>query len=143
MGRGLGKKRRQIGDQHVHQLMELYTNFEDTDHSKIYPNDFFGYTKVTVERPLIDEETGDIVTDKKGNPKPDSTLRDHERVPLTENIEDYYQREVKLYLPDSWMDRKKDKSGLRNQLQQVLPFDAIPSFIAGNHSGNCRSGKEN
>ena len=111
MGRGLGKKRRQIGDQHVHQLMELYTNFEDTDHSKIYPNDFFGYTKVTVERPLIDEETGDIVTDKKGNPKPDSTLRDHERVPLTENIEDYYQREVKPYLPDSWMDRKKDKVG--------------------------------
>ncbi len=111
MGRGLGEKRRQIGDQHVHQLIEFYTNFEDTDHSKIYPNDFFGYTKVTVERPLIDEETGDIVTDKKGNPKPDSTLRDHERVPLTENIEDYYQREVKPYLPDSWMDRKKDKVG--------------------------------
>ena len=111
MGRGLGEKRRQIGDQHVHQLMELYTNFEDTDHSKIYPNDFFGYTKVTIERPLIDEETGDIVTDKKGNPKPDSTLRDHERVPLTENIDDYYQQEVKPHLPDSWMDKKKDKVG--------------------------------
>ena len=111
MDRGLGKKRRQIGDQHVHQLIELYTNFENTDHSKIYPNDFFGYTKVTVERPLIDEETGDIVEDKRGNPKPDSELQDHERVPLTENIDDYYQREVKPHIPDSWMDRKKDKIG--------------------------------
>ena len=111
MGRGLGEKRRRIGDQHVHQLIELYTNFEDTDHSKIYPNNFFGYTKVTVERPLIDAETGDIVEDKRGNPKPDSTLRDHERVPLTENIDDYYQREVKPHLPNSWMDRKKDKIG--------------------------------
>ena len=111
MGRGLGKKRRQIGDQHVHQLIELYTNFEDTDHSKIYPNDFFGYTKVTIERLLIDAETGDIVEDKRGNPKPDSALRDHERVPFTENIDDYYQREVKPHLPDSWMDRKKDKVG--------------------------------
>ena len=111
MGKGLGEKRRQIGDQHVHQLIEFYTNFADTNYSKIYPKEFFGYTKVTVERPLIDDETGDIVTDKKGNPKPDSTLRDHERVPLTENIDDYYQREVKPHLPDSWMDRKKDKVG--------------------------------
>ena len=111
MGRGLGEKRRQIGDQHVHQLTEFYTNFSDTNYSKIYPKEFFGYTKVTVERPLIDEETGDIVTDKKGNPKPDPALRDHERVPLTENIDDYYQREVKPHLPNSWMDRKKDKVG--------------------------------
>ena len=111
MGRGLGEKRRQIGDQHVHQLAELYTNFEDTDHSKIYPNDFFGYTKVTVERPLIDEETGDILRDEQGNPKPDTKLRDYERVSFTEDIDDYYQREVKPYVPDSWIDRKKDKVG--------------------------------
>ena len=111
MGRGLGEKRRQIGDQHVHQLIELYTDFENADHSKIYPNNFFGYTKVTVERPLIDDGTGDIVTDRNGNPKPDSALRDYERVPLTEEVDDYYEREVKPHLPDSWMDREKDKVG--------------------------------
>ena len=111
MKRNLGDKNAFISDSHVHQIAELYTNFEETEHCKIYPNDFFGYTKVTVERPLIDEETGDIVTDKQGNPKPDPKLRDHERVPLTENIEDYYQREVEPHLPDSWIDRKKDKVG--------------------------------
>jgi len=109
--RNLGQKNALISDVHIHQIAELYTNFEETEHCKIYPNEFFGYTKVTVEKPLIDEETGDVVTDKQGNPKPDTKLRDSERVPLTEDIEDYYQREVKPHVPDSWMDRKKDKVG--------------------------------
>ncbi len=111
MKRNLGDKGVFISDPHIRQIVELYTNFEETEHSKIYPNEFFGYTKVTVERPLIDAETGDILRDKRGNPKPDPALRDHERVPLTEEIDDYYQREVKPHLPDSWLDRKKDKVG--------------------------------
>ena len=111
MKKNLGKKNACITDNHIRQLAELYTNFKETEHSKIYPNDFFGYTKVTVERPLIDEETGDVVTNKKGDPKPDTKLRGYERVPFTENIDDYHQREVKPYLPDSWIDRKKDKVG--------------------------------
>ena len=111
MKRNLGNKGVFISDSHIRQLVELYTSFEETEHSKIYPNDFFGYTKVTVERPLIDAETGVVLRDKRGNPKPDPALRDHERVPLTKDIDDYYQREVKPHLPDSWLDRKKDKVG--------------------------------
>ena len=111
MKRNLGAKNVFISDNHICQLIQLYTDFEETENSKIYPNEFFGYTKVTVERPLIDEETGDIVTDKQGNPKPDTKLRDYERIPLTENIDDYYQREVKPHVPNSWIDRKKDKVG--------------------------------
>ena len=111
MKRNLGQKNALVSDTYIQQIAELYKNFEETDHCKIYPNDFFGYTKVTVERPLIDEETGEIVTDSRGNPKPDTKLRDYERVPLTEDIEDYYEREVKPHVPDSWMDRKKDKVG--------------------------------
>ena len=117
MKRNLGDKNAIIADSHIRQIAELYVNYEETEHSKIYPNDFFGYTKVTIERPLVEkreiqgEETEVGVTDKKGNPKPDTKLRDHERVPLTEDIDDYYQREVKPHLPDSWMDRKKDKVG--------------------------------
>ena len=111
MKRNLGDKGVFISDTHIRQIAELYTNFEETEHSKIYPNDFFGYTKVTVERPLIDAETGDILRDKRGNPKPDPALRDHERVPLTEEIDDYYRREVKPHLPDSWLEGKKDKVG--------------------------------
>ena len=117
MKRGLGEKRRQIGIQHIRQLVELYTNFEENEHCKIYPNEFFGYTKVTVERPLMEvqkvqgEMKEVVVTDKKGNPKPDTALRDYERVPLTEDILEYYEREVKPHVPDSWMDRRKDKVG--------------------------------
>ena len=111
MKRNLGDKNALISDNHINQIEELYTNFEETEHCKIYPNDFFGYTKVTVERPLIDEETDEVVTDSKGNPKPDTALRDYERVPLSDDIEDYYQREVKPHVPDSWIDRKKDKVG--------------------------------
>ena len=117
MKRNLGDKGVFISDSHIRQLVELYTNFEESEHSKIYPNDFFGYTKVTVERPLVEkqeilgEERETVLRDKRGNPKPDPALRDHERVPLTEEIDDYYQREVKPHLPDSWLDRKKDKVG--------------------------------
>ena len=111
MKRNLGNKGVFISDSHIRQLVELYTNFEETEHSKIYPNEFFGYTKVTVERPLIDAETGVVLRDKRGNPKPDTKLRDYERVPLTEEINDYYQREVKPHLPDSWLDTSKDKVG--------------------------------
>ena len=117
MKRNLGAKNALISDGHIYRIMALCTNFEETEHSKIYPNDFFGYTKVTIERPLIErqeileEETEIVVTDRKGNPKPDPKLRDYERVPLTEDIDDYYQREVKPHVPDSWVDRKKDKVG--------------------------------
>ena len=117
MKRNLGAKNVFISDTHIRQLIQLYTDFEETEHSKIYPNHFFGYTKVTIERPLIEtqeilgEEKEFVVTDKQGNPKPDTKLRDYERVPLTEDIDDYYQREVKPHLPDSWIDREKDKVG--------------------------------
>ena len=89
--------------------MEYYLNFQENEYSKIYPNEFFGYTKVTIEQPLI--ENGKIVKDKSKNPKPDTSKRDYERVPLLDNIEEYYQQEVKPHLPDSWMDRDKDKIG--------------------------------
>ena len=117
MKRNLGDKNVFVSDSHIRQLVELYTNFEETEHAKIYPNDFFGYTKVTVERPLIEKcemlgaETEVVVRDKQGNPKPDTKLRDYERVPLTADIDAYYQQEVKPHLPDSWIDRKKDKVG--------------------------------
>ena len=117
MKRNLGDKNVFVSDSHIRQLVELYTNFEESEHCKIYPNEFFGYTKVTVERPLIErqeilgEEMEVVVRDRQGNPKPDTKLRDYERVPLTTDIDAYYQQEVKPHVPDSWIDRKKDKVG--------------------------------
>ena len=91
------------------QLFEIYQNNEENEFCKIFPNNFFGYTKVVVEQPLI--EDGDIKTDRQGNPKADTSKRDTERVPLSESIDDYYDREVRPHLSDSWMDRSKDKVG--------------------------------
>ena len=54
MKRNLGAKSVFISDAHIRRLVELYTSFEESEHCKIYPNTFFGYTKVTVERPLIE-----------------------------------------------------------------------------------------
>ena len=49
--------------------------------------------------------------DRKGYPKPNTELRDYERIPLGEDIDEYYKREVLPHLPNSWMDRSKDKVG--------------------------------
>jgi len=51
-----------------------------------------------------DEEAA-ICTDKKGNPEPDPSLRDHELVPLGEDWQDYFAREVLPFVPDAWMDK--------------------------------------
>ena len=77
-------------------MFEIYKNNQGGEFCKIYPNSFFGYTKVVIEQPLI--ENGDIKTDKKGNPKPDTSKRDSERVPLSEDIDAYYDREVAPHL---------------------------------------------
>ena len=57
------------------------------------------------------DETADICLDKDGKPEADSELRDFENVPLTDNIEAYFKREVLPPVPDAWMDRSKDKVG--------------------------------
>ena len=109
MKKSLGNKRKFIPDEMIEEITNLYEKFEVTDNSKIYPNEFFGYTKVTIERPSIVD--GKIEKDKKGKPKPDSSMRDSERIPLGTDIDEYFLREVKPNLPDSWMDRTKDSVG--------------------------------
>lgn len=109
MRNNLGDKGKYITEEQTKELFEIYQNNEENEFCKIYPNSFFGYTKVVVEQPLI--EDGDIKTDRQGNPKPDLSKRDSERILLSENIDEYYDREVKPHIPDSWMDRSKDKIG--------------------------------
>lgn len=109
MKKNLGDKGKYITEEQKDQLFNIYQEFEESEFCKIYPNNFFGYTKVVVEQPLI--ENGEIKKDRQGNPKPDTSKRDNERVSLSEDIENYYEREVKPHLPESWMDRSKDKIG--------------------------------
>jgi type I restriction enzyme M protein len=56
-------------------------------------------------------KNGKVVKDKQGRPKPDSELRDFEKIPLKQNIDEYFQREVIPHVPDAWMDRDKDRVG--------------------------------
>ncbi len=82
--------------------------------SRIFRNEDFGYTTVTVERPLRDEN-GEIVFGvkgkQKGKPQADSALRDTENVPLSEDITAYFEREVLPHAPDAWIDEDKSKVG--------------------------------
>ncbi len=109
MRKSLGNKRKEITDDNRNTLLKTYLDFKESGNSKIYPNEYFGYSKVTIEQPVM--KNGKAVKDKTKNLKPDTKKRDYERVSLMDDVDEYYQREVKPHLPDSWMDRSKDKIG--------------------------------
>ncbi len=107
--KALGNKRNDIPESAITEITQIYGDFRETEISKIFNNDDFGYTKITVERPLRDEN-GELIL-KSGKKQPDTSLRDTENVPLTENIQDYFKREVLPFAPDAWIDEKKSKVG--------------------------------
>ena len=227
MRKSLGNKRHQLSDGDIENILDLYCKFDENDVIKVFDKEDFGYTKVTVERPLqlnfevteerlenlyagnafsklavskskdpetklreenegkqvqdeivtalqrIDkpyqnwdefekrvkkalkqfnlshvfikniimalsehDDTADYVTDAKGNKKPDGKLRDTEKIPLKEDIDEYFQREVLPYYSDAWMDRKKDKIGYEinftqyfYQYQPPRPLEEIENDI--------------
>lgn len=116
--KSIGTKRNDIGDDDralIVQTYRAYTDgvFGDKDgvycESKILNTDDFGYNKIVVERPERDEHG--VIVKKKGNPVADPDLRDTENVPLTENIDEYFAREVLPFAPDAWIDKNKTKTG--------------------------------
>ncbi len=107
--KALGNKRNDISETAIAEITNLYGDFKETELSKIYDNEDFGYTKIVVERPLRDEQ-GELVL-KKGKPQADAGLRDTENVPLKEDIAEYFKREVLPFAPGAWIDEKKSKVG--------------------------------
>lgn len=107
--KALGNKRNDITEEQIAEITKTYGEFRTSEISQIYDNDDFGYTKITVERPLRDED-GNVIK-KKGKPQPDASLRDTENVPLKEDIQEYMNREVLPYAHDAWIDEKKSKVG--------------------------------
>jgi type I restriction enzyme M protein len=82
--------------------------------SRIFPNEAFGYRTITVERPLLDDKGQPVVGQKgkaKGKPLADSARRDTENVPLSEDVDAYFAREVLPHAPDAWIDADKTKTG--------------------------------
>ena len=109
MRKNLGEKSNYVTEEDSQKIIQTYQNFEENEYSKIFDNEYFGHTKITIEQPL--RKNGEVVRKKDGTLKPDSKLRDYERVPLSEDVEQYYSREVEPHLPDSWIDYDKSKVG--------------------------------
>ena len=110
MSKSLGNKRNEITKKQIAEITKIYGEFQANEYSKIFDNKAFGYAKVTVERPERNTK-GQVVTDKKGNPKPDSSLRDTENIPLTMDIQEYMEKEVLPHVPDAWIDHSKTNIG--------------------------------
>ncbi len=218
MRKSLGDKRRQISDEQITEITELFTRFKENDRVKIFDNEEFGFRKIRVEQPLrlkfevtdesledlkeertfenlvksrkrkpeekqkeIEEgrqeqqlildavaeldgrvftnqknflkelvnrfakhdykpkksirnaivntvgqtdEKADIVRDKNGNPEPDTDLRDYENVPLSEDVWEYFDREVKPHVPEAWIDEDytDEKDGEVGRVGYEIPF---------------------
>ena len=119
MRKSLGSKRKELSDAHIDQITRLFGDFVEAEQdgkpiSRIFRNEAFGYRTITVERPLRDE-AGKLVLGlkgkAKGKPQADSSLRDTENVPLAEDVEAYFKREVLPHAPDAWIAHDKTKVG--------------------------------
>jgi len=119
MRKSLGSKRKELSDDHINEVTRLFGDFVEAEQegkpiSRIFNNADFGYRTITVERPLKDEAGKVVLNEKgklKGKPQTDASLRDTENVPLNEDVETYFKREVLPHAPDAWIDHDKTKVG--------------------------------
>ena len=232
MRKSLGNKRKEITDEQIQKIKEIYKNFEESENSKIFDNEDLGYRKITVERPLklsfrvneesienvknttqfinlavskkkdleikekeelegrkkqeellkflesfdsefeymdrdkfikdlkskskefgitlssglikaivnaigVRNENAEVCKDTKGNIESDSSLKDTESISLKEDIYEYFEREVKPHVPDSYMDESSfDNIGYEipftryfYKYESLRPFDEIMKEI--------------
>lgn len=117
--KSIGTKRNDITDKCREMIVKAYGDFKNKVYgkkdgiyceSKIFDTTDFGYNKITVERPQKDEK-GNVLKDKKGKPLADKSLEDSENIPMNEDIDSYFKREVLPFAPDAWYDPKKTKVG--------------------------------
>lgn len=119
MRKSLGSKRKQLSADHIEDITQIFGRCEEAARdgvpiSRIFKNEDFGYRTITVERPERDADGNVVLTAKgkgKGKPSPDAALRDTENVPLSEDVEVYFKREVLPHAPDAWIDHEKTKVG--------------------------------
>lgn len=130
--KGIGTKKNDISDKCRELIVKAYGDYKNAVYgdedsiyceSKIFDNDDFGYSKITIEQPLI--ENGEIAT-KKGKPVANPELRDTENVPFKEDIKDYFEREVLPYSPNAWIDEKKTKIGYEIPMNKFFYKYLIP-----------------
>ena len=119
MRKSLGSKRKELSPAHIEDITRLFGRFEEATRggvpiSRIFMNTDFGYRTLTVERPERDAKGKVVLGAKgkgKGRPVPDAALRDTENVPLGEDIDAYFKREVLPHASDAWIDPEKTRVG--------------------------------
>lgn len=124
--KSIGKKRVDITEECRNTIVKAYGEFENKEYkldervveSKIFDNEDFGFKRITVEYPKVDE-TGKPILKKDSQPQADPKLSTKEDIPLKENVNDYFEREILPFNPNAWRNRKKDKTGY------VIPFTRI------------------
>ena len=115
--KSIGSKRNEITEECREMIVQAYGDFlnkeytlgDKTVESKIFENIDFGYNKIVIESPMIDEDGNIVYKNKKK--VADTSKRDSENVPLDEDIDSYFKREVLPYNENAWIDKKKTKVG--------------------------------
>lgn len=115
--KNIGNKRVDLSSNCIDLIVNAYNDFSNDTYqngdlsveSKVFDNDYFGYTKVTVLTPILDENGQPIL--KKGKPQPDKAKMDTESIPLNEDIDEFIKKNVLPYNEFAYLDRKKDKLG--------------------------------
>lgn len=115
--KNIGNKRVDITEKYREIVVRAFGEFENKSYeidgkiceSKIFDNTEFGFSRIQIESPLYDENGNVVMKGKKV--APDSSKRDYENVPLAEDIDEYFEREVKPYNPEAWIDKIKTKVG--------------------------------
>ena len=115
--KNIGNKKVDITEKYREVVVKAYGEFLNKEYkidgkiceSKIFNNEEFGFNRIQIESPLYDENGNIVMKGKKIFP--DTSKRDYENVPLTEDIEEYFEREVKPYNPEAWIDKTKTKIG--------------------------------
>jgi type I restriction enzyme M protein len=138
MRKSLGSKRKQLSDEHIAEITRLFGKFVEEEKdgkplSRIFKNSDFGYRTITVERPLRDAQGKIVLGERgkmKGKPQTDSSLRDTENVPLSEDVNVYFKREVLPHAPDAWIDHDKTKVGYEIPFNRHFYVFAPPRPLA-------------
>ena len=115
--KNIGNKRKDISDECRNLILKAYDGFKNKEYiednktveSKIFENEEFGFNRITIESPLLDDK-GKVIK-IKNKIQPDSNKRDYENVPLKEDIDKYFEREVIPYNENAWIDKTKTKIG--------------------------------
>ena len=110
MRKNLGSKRNELSKEHIDNITKIYGDFVENEYSKIFENEYFGYRKVTVLQPELNDN-GAPKKNKKGDYIPNKELTDTENIPLQETVEDYMNREVIPFAKYAYIDESKTKIG--------------------------------